>query len=318
MPTLSPETRAAYASSPRLLLDHLTVRDLRLSATFDTPQQAFERAGLTVHYWRSAAPASVNDFTEVVFEHPASGLWFASRINMIGTADHGRPDAVLAFLENAIERSLSRPNNTDPNVSSLTALIRCAAAQASRSDGSKTGEAWAAGAVLLGCLSVLDATAPASEIAAMRTVLALTDPDLLGQVERLATWQSNVTNGVSAADDAAMDAYAQAMRTMWPAFGATSDIAAHDLKTDLLLSYPREDWPVRAAEIALAALASARIDPHAMSYVIRPFVDAWQRGLINKDSIVAGRPFTVQALLDMAVVPDGVRTPEAAAPVALP
>jgi hypothetical protein len=296
MTTLSEDKRMAFETSPRLILDDLTVRDLRVCLLAEDPaQEVFARAGFTIHYWRPAAPASMHNGVEIIFEHPASGLWFASRVEMGDNTD--TPAGLLSLIESAIHLSWSDSTST-PASASLPALTRAVAVGASKYTGAKMGEPWTPGGLLLGCLRVLGATVPTSDVDAMRTLIALTDPHLLGQVERLAQWQDNVAIDRQANEEEALRVYIAAAESLWPSFTGAAT-AAHDLKTDLLLCHPREEWSVRAVEIVLDAVANQQ------AYVIRPLRASWE--------LTANQPptqkFSAQVLLDMAQVPAGMQVP---------
>lgn len=298
---MSSEQRMAFSFSPRLILDDLTVRDLRLVLGEEDPvRAAFTVAGFTIHYWRPAAPASMHNGVEAVFEHPASGLWFTSRISLSDSTN--TPASLLIILDSAIRSSWSSPTHGQPNVASLNALIQCVATGASGYTGAKMGEQWEAGGLLLGCLRVLDTLAP-DDSEAMRVLVGLTDSHLLAQIEQLAQWQENVSTDRSAAEADALATYIAAGTSMWPQFvGAKA--AAHDLKPDRLLCYPRAEWPTRAIEIFLDAVVRGQ------GYVLRPLEASWNAEVRHRPSADPGPKFSIRRLLDLAIIPDDIRVPD--------
>lgn len=284
----SADVASAYAEQPLWLLDELNAWDLR---TATSPQQAFERAGFAIHYWRPAAPASMVGSVEMVFEHTTSGLWFAAAVEM--REQHLASDA-LANLE----RALSVPS-PGPASMSLTALTQSVATAASQEQGEKMGEAWSLGGLLLGCLRVVEQTTPA-DLDATRMLVALVDPALHGQLDRLACWQAHADTDRHAFGGLAEQAYVRAIASLWPRYARVADTAASDIKPDRLMSYPREDWPTAAPQIVLDAVANQQ------AYVIRPLQAAWEQDRFTALGLT-GKPFTAQGLLDMAIVPDGVQ-----------
>lgn len=292
MTVLSPARVDLLAAQPLGLLDDISVADLRAA---ETPREVFERAGFAVHYWRPAAPASMFGNVEIVVEHPVSGLWFAASVEM---CEQRHPSDALANLE----RALSASTVSGPAPASLTALTQSVATAAAAWLSPRFGEAWSTGGVLLGCLRVVEQS-KADDLDATRMLIALADPDLLGQLDRLACWQANVASDRHALSEAAERAYVRATASLWPRFSVAAETVAKDIKPDRLLSYPREEWPLRAVEIVLDAVADQQ------TYVIRPLQASWQRLIRHPEGQPEGERFSVQGLLDMATVPDGVQVP---------
>lgn len=270
------------------VLDGLSLRSLREATTMS---EIFEAAGFTIHYRRQAAPdltGTFNDNTidnpnEIIAEHPASGLWFAS----------SPPMRNLACVSDAVRVVEDLMNGVVLPAPSLSALTLAVADKATRYRV-RVGGHWKPGGLLLGCLDVHDRTA--TEPAAVRTLIALTHPTLLGEVERLTCWQSHVNTDRTENTTAVLTAYENASAALWPRYAGAAPTIAADLKPDLLLSYPRDTWPTMSVQVILDEVAShnLRLAPLKASWAITHGHDV---------------PFSVEALLNAAVVPPGVDRP---------
>lgn len=281
------------AVQPVTLLDGLNVGDLRAAVT-GTPQEAFATAGFAIHYWRPAAPASRFGDTEMVFTHTATGLWFAASVTMQETRNGSD---VLTNLEAA----LAAATVSGPAACSLAALTQSVATRAA-SSLVRVGEAWTVGGVLLGCLRAVHEHSPA-DVDATRMLIALADPDLLGQLDRLACWQDNVATDRAGMTEAVERAYVRATADLWPRFSRVAETVAMSVKPDRLLSYPREGWDTAAPQIILDAVVAHE------TYAVRPLQAAWQNLIRHPEDQPQGERFTLQGLLDMARLPDGVSKP---------
>lgn len=289
--TLSVDVLDSLAANPKWLLDDLKVRDLR---TVSSPRQAFERAGFTVHYWRPAAPASMFGNVEMLVEHADTGLWLAACVEM---REQRESSDALANLENALAAAtVARPASP-----SLAALTQSVATAASRSLV-RVGEVWAVGGLLLGCLRVVEQTSP-HDLHATRMLVALTDPDLIGQLDRLAQWQQHADTDRVGLSEVAERAYVRATASLWPRLARVAETVAKDIKTDRLLSYPREEWDRRAVEIVLDAVANQQ------TYVLRPLQAAWEGNRLQPDGQPTGEKFSAERLIEAAVVPEGIAVP---------
>lgn len=282
-----------YAVQPWRLLDGLSVADLH-ACTTGTPREAFERAGFTVHYWRPSAPAALFGTIEIILEHSATGLWFAASEEL---HDQRAPSAVLSNFEKVLGASAI----SAPASASLAALTQSVATRAA-SYLVRVGEAWTVGGLLLGCLRVVEEVAP-DDLAATRMLIALADTDLLGQLDRLACWQHNVATDRAGIADAVQRAYTRATAALWPRLSRVAETVALSVKPDRLLSYPREEWETAALQIILDAVAAHE------KYAVSPLEAAWQNLIRHPEEQPEGPRFSIQALLDMACVPDGVTRP---------
>lgn len=264
-PAVSPTAAAVdpdLLATPIRLLDDLPLGALHGQQTLT---EVLGAAGFTIHYNMPTTPGTgFGTYAEVIAEHAASGVWVARCMQTRETLRHTSEAVKLleAFL------------GTPPAAGSLLSLTQTLAQVASVIDDGRVGGDWVEGGLLLGCLRVLDAPSLAAPDTATgsgadvrrpapgdvaRTLIALLDSDLLPRLDRLACWQDAVRDQRTLNEDAARDAYYEAVFALWPALGTWAELAADEIsravKPAHLLSHPRDDWPTAAPQILLDMLA---------------------------------------------------------------
>jgi hypothetical protein len=284
---------------PVHLLDEVPLGHL---ATLRSLRSVITAVGFTIHYWRPSAPGSAETYIEVIAEHRDSRVWVAKRIN---DQQVNRLSAAVGVLEDFLNSSIYPASGSLPGLAHTMAGVACSEWRKANSD--RTGESWTEGGLLLGCLRLLDhpGICPDGEqqAAAVRTVLALLDPDLLTLVDRLACWQDSVQHQRSANENAARDAYYEAVLALWPALGEPGELAAdqisRSIRPDRLLSLPRPEWPTAAPQAMLDMLANHE------KWVFRHLGDAWGKAGLGEFTSVAA----LEAAKPAAATMPGVRVP---------
>lgn len=272
--------------APVRLLDDLPLGAL---CSLTSQRDVIEAAGFTVHHWRPHPPGTWSAYVEVVVEHRGAGIWVAQRINE--REIQTRSDAV-ALLEELLDVSVY------PAAQNLPALAhaighRTGTTWAQSFD--RFGEGWTAGGLLLGCVRLLDEH-DAEQANAVRTLLALLDPDLPGLLDRLACWQDNAVADREETRIEVSEFYREAVVALWPPLAGLvdSEIGA-SVEPDRLLSHPVGEWSTAAAQILVDAVAARS------KYVERHLDYAW--GVLGRG------PYSVEdALASVAHVP-GVHIP---------
>lgn len=297
-PAASP---TAAAVDPELLATPIRLLDdLPLGALHgqQTTAEVLGAAGFTIHYNMPTTPGTgFGSYIEVIAEHAASGVWVARRIENRDTIR--RTSEAVEVLEVFLATVTYPVAASLPGLAHALATVACGDLATERVGGD-----WVEGGLLLGCLRVLDAPSPAApdttsgsgadarpapgDVA--RTLIALLDSDLLPRLDRLACWQDAVRDQRTLNEDAARDAYYEAVFALWPALGTWAEVAADQIsrvtKPAHLLSHPRTGWPTAAPQILLDMLARHE------KWITQHLDYAWGKAGLG--------PFTVTAALDAA------------------